>query len=812
MIDPRPTPLEMQLVRTLIAHAAIPHTNDDGNGDDVHLSRLLSDIAACVVSSRLCKVVMLPPELCERVEAVSSSLQRRAVLPRVWLREIFQLITGIDVGHVGDQALMLRAPSSAVGALPFHLYLRLCVAHLPTTAPTTTAPEQRISCISNAVDPERSGLDTLSFYHFNRFLVKQAAYSMQRLPQQLIDTCSAYINSTRAPASEATAVAQRSVNGQHSSPITSSVSSQRLSHTPFRGYKREGTPDHIASLCDISDTLRIGSGGASSACQDGGQAFVLQRPASSQTFKSTCAAKIVKSVNVKKGSRKRKRESPPNPCVEALNGLFGRIDVPTDVVKQIPASLLPVSDTTHAFLRNVMHEGKPILINLDHPWPATDREVKELADSHLTWPISQAADGELSHISEWGRDMQFTVVDCLQQSDMRWNGKKVQLEFSCSLKEKTPSRPHNLLSSELSSTAIGNRIFPAKFARQACWATRFGSVPLGKGAPGNHRYYILSDAGAMTDWHVDFSANTNLARVVRGHKVFYFLEPSAANLRNVVKTKYTSPRVPFDLKDKAVFKVDVRAGQALLLPGGWIHCVETREPSEMIVSDFLHDYNLIRQIEVFRLEREFAGIDGLQDDFVLLNFLAAIDIADRISSITMMIRQERSMDVSMATEDRHHAPANLARLREGESPLSSTSRTEGARGHDPSPFAIPTSDHVQQTPGSESQPTHDDTPDLTPSTVTGMMALLPDRKSLLVLAQFIQDETQEIIHSITAYLQVFGPGLAASPAIEGRPRRPGHRAIRLLQAKGIVDAESIIRHVAKVCDALRRSDEVRALM
>ena len=89
----------------------------------------------------------------------------------------------------------------------------------------------------------------------------------------------------------------------------------------------------------------------------------------------------------------------------------------------------------------------------------------------------------------------------------------------------------NCLSLEVSSTPLGRAVRAPECVRSACWAdTVWPQGHEGLVRPQVSKYCILSMAGAVTDFHIDFGGSSVWYHVVEGEKVFYLAEPTKENL------------------------------------------------------------------------------------------------------------------------------------------------------------------------------------------------------------------------------------------------------------------------------------------
>ena len=93
-------------------------------------------------------------------------------------------------------------------------------------------------------------------------------------------------------------------------------------------------------------------------------------------------------------------------------------------------------------------------------------------------------------------------------------------------------------------------------------------------------FLLVSQPGAITLWHQDFSATSVFYFLIKGCKIFYFVRPTANNVR-LWKGWLAQPRRDLffgshsELDDGGCVKVVLTERQAVCMPAGYIHCVET---------------------------------------------------------------------------------------------------------------------------------------------------------------------------------------------------------------------------------------------
>lgn len=106
-------------------------------------------------------------------------------------------------------------------------------------------------------------------------------------------------------------------------------------------------------------------------------------------------------------------------------------------------------------------------------------------------------------------------------------------------------------------------------------------------------YCLMGVSNAWTDWHIDFAGSSVYYHIFSGSKVcslsslqlllvlmvyaqvFYFIEPTPANLLAYERWSGSALQMNTwlgDLVDKVV-KVELKAGNTMIIPTGWIHAV-----------------------------------------------------------------------------------------------------------------------------------------------------------------------------------------------------------------------------------------------
>ncbi|KAF6742344.1 JmjC domain-containing histone demethylation protein 1 [Ephemerocybe angulata] len=208
--------------------------------------------------------------------------------------------------------------------------------------------------------------------------------------------------------------------------------------------------------------------------------------------------------------------------------------------------------------------------------------------------------------SELGEHTAVEVMDVASQSDAPgWTlGKWADyMEQSPEKRE----RIYNVISLEVSGTKIAEMVIPPKIVRDLDWVETFWpSTRKGKGNvyPKVQLYCLMGVETAWTDWHIDFAGSSVYYHILSGSKVFYFIRPTPTNLAAYEKWSGSDLQNQTWLGDMvdAVYKVELTAGNTMIIPAGWIHAVYTPVDTMVFGGNFLHSYNIATQIRVRNIE------------------------------------------------------------------------------------------------------------------------------------------------------------------------------------------------------------------
>ncbi|KAK7466936.1 JmjC domain-containing histone demethylation protein 1 [Stygiomarasmius scandens] len=205
-----------------------------------------------------------------------------------------------------------------------------------------------------------------------------------------------------------------------------------------------------------------------------------------------------------------------------------------------------------------------------------------------------------------GEQTPVEVIDVASQSSSSgWTLAK-WVEY-CNLEPSERDKILNVISLEVSSTPLADRVVPPRLVRELDWVENFWpSTKKGKGNayPKVQLYCLMGVEGAWTDWHVDFAGSSVYYHIVSGSKVFYFIKPTPANLAAYERWSGTEVQNHTWLGDMVdeVMKVTLVQGNTMIIPTGWIHAVYTPVDTLVFGGNFLHSYNVTTQLRVRDIE------------------------------------------------------------------------------------------------------------------------------------------------------------------------------------------------------------------
>lgn len=122
--------------------------------------------------------------------------------------------------------------------------------------------------------------------------------------------------------------------------------------------------------------------------------------------------------------------------------------------------------------------------------------------------------------------------------------------------------------------------------------------------PKVQKYCLMSVAGCYTDYHVDFGGTSVWYHILKGGKIFWLIPPTDENIALYERwTRSGNQGDVFfgDIVSKCQ-RIELKAGNSLMIPSGWIHAVYTPKDSIVFGGNFLNSFNITMQLKISQLE------------------------------------------------------------------------------------------------------------------------------------------------------------------------------------------------------------------
>ncbi|RUS19741.1 hypothetical protein BC937DRAFT_87004 [Endogone sp. FLAS-F59071] len=187
-----------------------------------------------------------------------------------------------------------------------------------------------------------------------------------------------------------------------------------------------------------------------------------------------------------------------------------------------------------------------------------------------------------------GGDTPVDVIDVATQAELTgWTLSTWAAFFHDTARNKI----RNVISLEVSGTELAKQIVRPRIVRELDWTDHIWPAELKKKSeyPKVQLYCLMS-----VFYHI-----------LSGSKIFYFIPPTEKNLKKYERWSSSSDQPTTFLGDevKECYSVELKAGNTMIIPTGWIHAVYTASDSLVIGGNFLHGFNIATQLRVYEIEQ-----------------------------------------------------------------------------------------------------------------------------------------------------------------------------------------------------------------
>ena len=223
------------------------------------------------------------------------------------------------------------------------------------------------------------------------------------------------------------------------------------------------------------------------------------------------------------------------------------------------------------------------------PILVTDKEGLGLSLPNTGWGVDSVCEA-------LGGDHILDMIDCHRQKTCQMTID----QFSQTFADPNSDRVLNCLSLELSALPLAEALQPPLVARKLCWVNNVwpSSPSLTATKPQVQKYCIMSMKNSYTDFHIDFGGTSVWYHAFSGEKHFFLIKPTPGNLslyERWMRLSTQSETFLGDMVDKC-YKLELKQGQTLFIPTGWIHAVYTPVNSVVFGGNFLHSLNIQLQL------------------------------------------------------------------------------------------------------------------------------------------------------------------------------------------------------------------------
>ncbi|OQV23937.1 Lysine-specific demethylase 7A [Hypsibius exemplaris] len=169
----------------------------------------------------------------------------------------------------------------------------------------------------------------------------------------------------------------------------------------------------------------------------------------------------------------------------------------------------------------------------------------------------------------------------------------------------------NIISLEFSKSAMSKLVEPPLVVRTLSWVDQYfqddeeepPESPYAK--PEVQKYCLMSPENSFTDFHIDFGGTSVWYHIFKGRKIFYLIPPTDENLMKYEMWMRSPPAEQSStfLGDKCdCYRLELKEGNTILMPSGWIHAVLTPQDSLVFGGNFLHDLAVEYQFKINQME------------------------------------------------------------------------------------------------------------------------------------------------------------------------------------------------------------------
>ncbi|KAF9578567.1 JmjC domain-containing histone demethylation protein 1 [Lunasporangiospora selenospora] len=280
-----------------------------------------------------------------------------------------------------------------------------------------------------------------------------------------------------------------------------------------------------------------------------------------------------------------------------------------------------------------------------------------------------------------GADTPVEVIDVATQSELtNWD----MGAWADYFKTEPKDRVYNVISLEISGTPLADQIRRPRVVRELDWIENFWPESLKETEfPKVQLYCLMSVKDSFTDFHIDFAGSSVFYHILSGAKTFYFVEPTPTHLRKYAKWSSSADQSTTFFADEVggkCYRVDLKQGDTMLIPAGWIHAVYTPKSSMVIGGNFIHSLHIPMQYRISDIEIEtnvspkfrfpffeklnwFVALGSFQGGQAYLSTLSATELRGLLALTVRLANRQKSLKLESPNkppkDERHMIRASV---------------------------------------------------------------------------------------------------------------------------------------------------------
>ncbi|KAG0366957.1 hypothetical protein BC939DRAFT_493203 [Gamsiella multidivaricata] len=278
-----------------------------------------------------------------------------------------------------------------------------------------------------------------------------------------------------------------------------------------------------------------------------------------------------------------------------------------------------------------------------------------------------------------GAETPVEVIDVATQAELLdWNMGAWADYFKMEHKE----RVYNVISLEITGTPLAEQVQRPRVVRELDWVENFWPKTLQPTEfPKVQLYCLMSVKDSFTDFHIDFAGSSVFYHILSGSKIFFFVEPTSTHLRKYAKWSSSSEQSTTFFGDEVPGKchrVELKQGDTMLIPAGWIHAVYTPSSSVVIGGNFIHSLHVPMQYRVCDIEIEtsvspkfrfpffeklnwFVALGSMERGLDYLATLSGTELRGILALTVHLYNRQRSLrrNPQLSKEERHMIKASI---------------------------------------------------------------------------------------------------------------------------------------------------------